>query len=81
MQLQQEMQERVTVFAVLAVAFVITLLGSWLTRKSPTEVLIEAREYCSNVHTHRWPDYRHVYAEQCWPDGSVNQAYINGELP
>lgn len=79
--MKQEMQERLIVCAVLIVAFAITLVGGWLTNKSPTEVLIEAREYCSNVHAHRWPDYRHVYIEQCWPDGSVNQAYINGVLP
>jgi hypothetical protein len=41
-------------------------------------VVQDAKEYCRNVHAQRWPDFHHVYAQQCKPDGTVNMSYVYG---
>lgn len=43
----------------------------------------EARMYCHMVHLHRsqpdvdigWPDFRHIYDQQCKPDGSLRKGW------
>lgn len=41
---------------------------------------LEAAQYCDMVHIHQqtggefgWPDYQHVYAEQCTPEGKLRK--------
>jgi len=41
-------------------------------------VEFEAREYCAMVHDSKWPDFHHVYKQQCYQDGSVNEEYLHG---
>lgn len=44
----------------------------------PDDQFLEAQQYCQKVHDKSWPDFHHVYAEQCHVDGTVDRAYIYG---
>jgi hypothetical protein len=61
----------------LILGFIIGVLIVLLTH-SPTDVEIDARQYCSMVHKGTWPDFKRVYKQQCHRDGSVNWAYVYG---
>lgn len=80
--MSEEMRERITVCAVLVVVFAAVLLGNMIWHKTPEDIMVSAREYCANVHSGKWRGSPKAYAQRCWPDGTVNQSYINaGGVP
>ena len=64
----------VTLFALM----VCMAVAAVLVDKSPSAPVLDAQEYCLRVYQQKWPDFHHVYRQQCNPDGTVNMAYVEG---
>lgn len=63
--------------AVLVLVLAIVSAGLMILHSFPDRgAQQEAVNYCRLVHDGAWPDYRHVYAQQCEKDGSVNWDYV-----
>lgn len=66
--------------AVLIIAVLAVIMCWWLLMTRPgLDVVQEAQTYCQMVHQGKWPDFHHVYAQQCKKDGSVNLDYVYGK--
>lgn len=62
----------------ITVLLIIAVLALFAALPEDRSVEQEASHYCQMVHDHSWPDFHHVYADQCKSDGTVNEDYIYG---
>ena len=49
-----------------------------LINKNDDMLKQDAITYCRMVHDHRWPDFHHVYRQQCSKDGALNEDWFYG---